>query len=119
MKIYKIKFNNKVYEIEVEELEKGSAAPSTEEAAPVKKEAPAVEMEKVIGGTEVKAPMPGNIIDIKVKEGDRVKSGQVLLILEAMKLENEIVAPSDGVVKGINTSKGSTVELGDALVVLD
>ena len=64
------------------------------------------------------APMPGTIIDIKVTEGQAVKAGDILLILEAMKMENEIVAPSDGKVVKIHTSKGAAVSTGDALVTL-
>lgn len=116
MKNYRIKFNDKVYEVEVEELAIGSAAPTK---APVKESAPkAPQNTSNGGGEEITAPMPGNIIDIKVNVGDSVKSGQVLVILEAMKLENEIVAPRDGVVKAINTSKGSVVELGNSLITL-
>ena len=62
--------------------------------------------------------MPGNILDIRVAQGDAVKSGQVLIILEAMKMENEIVAPRDGVVNQIVTSKGATVDTGATLIVL-
>jgi len=62
--------------------------------------------------------MPGTILDIKVTEGQAVKAGEILLILEAMKMENEIVAPADGTVKAIHTSKGTSVSSGDALITL-
>ena len=70
------------------------------------------------GGETISAPMPGNILRIEVTAGQSVKAGQVLLILEAMKMENEIVAPRDGTVAQIVTSKGATVETGAPLVVL-
>lgn len=63
--------------------------------------------------------MPGNILDVKVAAGQSVKKGDVLLILEAMKMENEIMAPRDGVVGGVNVSKGSTVSSGDVLLTLN
>ena len=63
--------------------------------------------------------MPGNILDVKVSVGDAVKSGQVLVILEAMKMENDIVAPCDGVVASVNVRKGDTANAGDALVTLN
>jgi biotin carboxyl carrier protein len=63
--------------------------------------------------------MPGTIIDVKVKAGDPVKTGDLLCILEAMKMENEILAPSDGVVASVNTSKGATVNSGDVLFSLN
>ena len=66
----------------------------------------------------VPAPLPGNVFAIKVKEGDAVKAGDVLVIIEAMKMENEVCAPSDGVVKQIAVSKGALVATGDTLVVI-
>ncbi|HOA54039.1 MAG: biotin/lipoyl-containing protein [Acetivibrionales bacterium] len=71
------------------------------------------------GGEAIKAPMPGTILDIKVNVGEAVKRGQVILILEAMKMENEIVAPADGTVAQIQAAKGSSVNAGDVLAVLN
>ncbi|MBU3818862.1 MAG: biotin/lipoyl-binding protein, partial [Candidatus Faecalibacterium intestinavium] len=71
------------------------------------------------GAVSVKAPMPGNILDVKVKPGDSVKAGDTLVILEAMKMENEIVAPQDGTVASINVNKGDTVNSGDVLVSMN
>lgn len=71
-----------------------------------------------VQASPLRAPMPGNILDIRVSQGEAVKAGQTLVILEAMKMENEIVAPRDGVVNQITTSKGATVDTGATLVVL-
>lgn len=89
------------------------AAAPVAAAAPAAKAAPAV-----AGGEPVKAPMPGNILDVKVKAGDKVTTGQALCVLEAMKMENEIPAPHDGVVAQVVVTKGATVEAGDVLVTL-
>ena len=115
MKKFVIKVNGNVYEVEVEETEKFENTPvkaqvSETKAAP-KAAAPA-------GGNVVSAPMPGTIVDVKVSAGTSVKAGDVLCILEAMKMENEIVAPADGTVAAVNTSKGASVNTGDALVTL-
>ena len=126
MKKFNITVNGNSYEVEVEELKDGvvsaprpqvSAAPA--QAAPKAAPAPAKKASAPsAGGDGVKAPMPGTILDIKVSEGQEVKSGQVLVILEAMKMENELVAPKDGVVQSINVSKGASVNSGDVLVTL-
>lgn len=132
MRKFMINVNGNSYEVEVEEVT-GGASVSTPKVAPVAatqpvasvpKAAPAPKVEKkevvVSQGQEViEAPMPGNIWKIVVSEGDQVKSGDVLLILEAMKMENEIVAPRDGIVASINTTTGASVNTGEKLVVLD
>ena len=104
---YKVTLNGKTYEVEVE-VGKVVLLDEYEACAP----APAA------AGEPVNAPMPGNILRIDVKEGDKVKAGQTLLILEAMKMENEIAAPKDGTVVQIATSKGAVVETGTPLIVL-
>ena len=91
-----------------------AAAPAADPAAAPKAAAPA----PVAGGTPVKAPMPGTILDVKVKAGDAVKAGQCLCVLEAMKMENEIPAPKDGTVAQVVAAKGASVNAGDTLVVL-
>lgn len=71
------------------------------------------------GAVKITAPMPGTILDIVVKPGDEVKRGDILLILEAMKMENEIVSPQDGVIASVNTLKGESVNSGDLLVSIN
>ena len=128
MRKFIINVNGNSYEVEVEEVggvvsapkaapkaAPAAAAPTAPKAAP--KAAPAVAASA--GQEVVDAPMPGNIWKILVKEGQEVKSGDVLLILEAMKMENEIVAPRDGVVASLTTSEGAAVNTGDKLVILD
>lgn len=113
MKVYKVKVNGKVYEVELESVTENSATIQT----PVATEAKAAPV--VSGGAyELKAPMAGTILDVKVKVGQTVQSGDVVCILEAMKLENEVVADKGGVVKSINVSKGEAVENGKLLVVI-
>ena len=115
MKKYRVTVNGSLYEIEVEEMDASavSAAPAAKVApapvapAPV---APAPVAAAPAAGAQIKAPMPGNILDVKVTAGQSVKKGDVLVILEAMKMENEIQAPCDGKVTGVNVRKGDTVE---------
>ncbi len=112
MKAYKVTVNGTAYEITLEAIDAADvkAAP----AAPAPAAAPAA---APAGGEEVTSPMPGNILDIKVANGAAVKKGDVLLILEAMKMENEIVAPCDGTVTVVVT-KGSAVETGAVLCTI-
>ena len=129
MKYYNISVNGVAYSVSVEETAAG-AAPVAPAAAPAPKAAPAPAAAAAAapaapaapaaaGAVEVKAPMPGNILDVKVKAGDSVKAGDVLAILEAMKMENEIVAPQDGTVASVNVNKGDTVNSGDTLVSMN
>lgn len=114
MKKYKVNVNGTVYEVELEDIS-GSAA-----AAPVAAPAaaPAPVAAAPAGGEQVVAPMPGNILAVNVKDGDSVKKGQVLMILEAMKMENEIMCPCDGKVASISVAKGAAVESGALLCVI-
>jgi len=117
MKYYNITVNGVAYSVSVEETAAGAApvaAPAAPAAAP-KAAAPA----GAAGAVAVKAPMPGNILDVKVAAGASVKAGDVLVILEAMKMENEIVAPQDGTVASVNVNKGDTVNSGDVLVSMN
>ena len=104
MKKYRFNVNGSLYEIEIEEM----TAPATMSApAAAPKAAPAV---APAGGAQVKAPMPGTILDVKVQNGQSVKKGTVLCVLEAMKMENEIQAPCDGKITSLNVRKGDSVE---------
>lgn len=118
MKYYNISVNGVAYSVSVEETAAG-AAPVAPAAAPAPKAAPAPAAAAApaapaapaaAGAVEVKAPMPGTILDVKVQAGQSVKKGDVLVILEAMKMENEICAPSDGKITGVNVRKGDSVE---------
>ena len=125
---FRVTVNGKVFEVTVEEADSAKKEINTkaaEEAAtavvPAKTgAAPVSKKEPVLGSGEqpVVAPLSGSILEIKVKIGDRVKFGQVLLTLEALKMENEIVAPQDGVVKNIFVQQGSMVNVGDVLLSL-
>ena len=117
MKKYRVNVNGTVYEVELEEITGAAAAPAAA-PAPVAAPAPAPVAAVPAGGEKVCAPMPGNILSVNVAAGDTVKRGQVLLILEAMKMENEIMAPCDGTIASVNTTKGSAVESGALLCVI-
>jgi biotin carboxyl carrier protein len=111
-KKYNITLNGKVYEVEIEEVsEETTSNQVTQE--PVKT---ITKAQVATNGESITAPMPGTIINILVKQGQDVKKGQVVAILEAMKMENEIVAPIDGKVESISVDKGQNVNLGDNLV---
>ena len=114
MKKYRVTVNGTAYEIELEELT--GAAPA---AAPAAATAPAPAAAAApAGGEQVTSPMPGTILSVNVSQGAAVKKGDVLMILEAMKMENEIMCPCDGKVVSVNTSKGSSVESGTLLCVI-
>ena len=121
MKYYNITVNGVAYSVSVEETAAGAApvaAPAAPKAAPAPAAAPKAAA-GAAGAVTVKAPMPGNILDVKVAAGASVKAGDVLVILEAMKMENEIVAPQDGTVASVNVHKGDTVNSGDVLVSMN
>ncbi len=117
MKIYKVKVNGKVYEVELEGVTESNKTIQTEPAKETK-EQPKVENVKTSDGAPVLAPMAGTILDVKVSVGQKVKKGDTLMILEAMKLENEILAPQDGVVQSICVTKGQSVASKQELVIL-
>ena len=114
MKKYKVTVNGTVDEIALEEIT-GAVPAAAPAAAPV---APAPVAAAPAGGEKITSPMPGNILAINVTQGATVKKGDVLMILEAMKMENEIMAPCDGTVASVNTSKGAAVETGALLCVI-
>ena len=126
---YKVTLNGRTYEVEVEAgkavllAEYEAVAPAAPAAAPVAAPAaaaPAAPAAPAITGTgeSVNAPMPGTILKVNVQQGQAVKAGTVLCVLEAMKMENEILAPKDGTVTQVLVSKGSTVDTGAALLVI-
>ncbi|MDE6435580.1 MAG: biotin/lipoyl-binding protein [Lachnospiraceae bacterium] len=126
MKNYRITVNGTAYDVAVEELGAGTvaAAPAPVAAAPVAAPAaapaaPAPAASGAEGSIKVAAPMPGKILTIKINPGQAVKRGDVIMILEAMKMENEITAPEDGTIAGINVAVGDSVESGDTLASLN
>ncbi len=125
MKNYRITVNGTSYDVSVEELAGGVApvaAPvaAAPVAAPAAAPAPAPAAKSAgAGSIKVASPMPGKILDVTANVGDAVKKGQVILILEAMKMENQVVAPEDGTVASIDVASGATVEAGDTLATLN
>ena len=123
MKNYRITVNGTAYDVAVEELGAGTtpatpvAAPVAAPSAPAPAAAPAAS--GAAGSIKVAAPMPGKILAIKANNGQAVKKGEVIMILEAMKMENEITAPEDGTVASINVGVGDSVESGDTLATLN
>ena len=129
---YVATINGKKYEVEVEKLEAyksldrngvaAPAAPVLPASAPVQRPAapaPAPKAAAPAGATTVEAPMPGKILNIKVSEGQAVKFGETVVVMEAMKMETEIVAPADGTVSKILVKAGDSVDTGAALVALN
>ena len=130
---YKVTLNGRTYEVEVEAgkamlldeyeavVPSAPAAPvaAPVAAAPVAAAAPAPAAAAPVAGEAVKAPMPGNILKVNVTAGQAVKEGDLLVVLEAMKMENEIFAPKAGTVAQVLVSKGSTVDTGATMVVLN
>lgn len=116
MKHYKVTVNGTAYEITLEAVD--AADVKTAPAAPALAAAPTAPAQTApAGGESVNSPMPGNILDVKVANGASVKKGDVLMILEAMKMENEIVAPCDGTVT-VAVTKGAAVETGALLCTI-
>lgn len=133
---YKVTLNGKIYEVEVTECDAKvtgvsqvpvsavaapapvAAAPAAPAAAAPAAAAPAAPAASATDGTPVKAPMPGTIIAVKKNAGEAVKAGDVVVVLEAMKMENDIVAPCDGTVKAIVAAKGASVNTDDVIAVI-
>jgi len=124
MKKFQVTINGNSYEVEVEELQGGQAPAAPAPAAPAPAAAPAAPAPApaaaptTAGGIKVTSPMPGTILDIRVNVGDSVKEGDPIVILEAMKMENEIVATENGKIASINVSKGTNVNTGDLIATI-
>ena len=131
MKKYKITVNGQTYEVEVEEIGETPqvqspvtpVAPEIQQPKPQTKSEPKVQAKPKTAGTagknKITAPMPGTIMSIKKKAGDNIQKGDIVMILEAMKMENEIIAPEDGVITSIDTSEGASVNTGDILATFE
>ena len=135
---YRVILNDKVYEVEVEQGEAqllkeydavsapaapvaspAASAPVAAAAAPASAPAPAVAPAAPAGaGETVKSPLPGSVVDVKITVGQKVKRGEVVMLIEAMKMENEISAPKDGTIVSVMVSKGSKVEDGTPIYVI-
>ena len=120
---YKVTLNNRVYEVEVEQgqamlIDEYELSAPAAPAAPLAAAPAAAAPVAVAAGEPVKSPMPGNILRIEVSQGQQVKEGDVLMVLEAMKMENEIVATKSGTIAQIAVSKGAVVETGAVLAVI-
>lgn len=122
MKRFNITVNGKAYDVAVEELDSASAPAAAPAATPAPAAAPAAAAPAPAAtagaGEKVTAPMPGTVLDVKAAVGDTVKRGQVIMILEAMKMENDIVASCDGKITSILAKKGDTVNSGDTLATI-
>ena len=123
MKKYNITVNGTTYEVIVEEAGEVTSAPAVHTPAPVATPAPAakpaVQQSGTQGANKITAPMPGTILDVKVSVGQTVKKGDVLCVLEAMKMENDIPSSCDGVVASISVQKGSSVNANDVIITIN
>jgi len=118
MKKFNITVNGTVYEVEVEEVNVFSEAiASAEASAPAAKPAPVASGKE--GAVKIAAPMPGTIIKIIAEKGQKVKKNELILVFEAMKMENDLVSPQDGTIVSVNTSKGAIVNAGDILFTME
>ncbi len=119
MKRYNITVNGKSYDVAVEEVDAANAPAVAAAPVAAPASAPSTPAAPIVGtGEKVTAPMPGTILDVKVAVGDSVTKGQVLMILEAMKMENDIVASCDGKITSVLATKSSTVNSGDTLATI-
>lgn len=119
MKNYTITVNGNVYDVTVEEGAAGAATSAPKAVAPKAAAPKAAPKAAGQGSVKVNSPMPGKILSVKTSVGQAVKKGEVLMILEAMKMENEVVAPEDGTVASIDVAAGDSVEAGVVLATLN
>lgn len=125
MKNYRVTVNGNMYEVSVEEVSAGSSNTASESvnisnSAPIRPATePKINTVSSNNGVKVTAPMPGIVLDIKVSVGQQVSKNDVVIILEAMKMENEIVSPTSGKVASINVNKSASVNSGDVLIVIE
>ena len=119
MKNYTITVNGNVYDVTVEEGAAGAATSAPKAAAPKAAAPKAAPKAAGQGSVKVNSPMPGKILSVKTSVGQAVKKGEVLMILEAMKMENEVVAPEDGTVASMDVAAGDSVEAGVVLATLN
>ncbi|HJI56163.1 MAG: biotin/lipoyl-containing protein [Pseudoruminococcus massiliensis] len=118
MKNLKITVNGVAYDVQVEEVGGSASAPVAAPATPVAPAPKAAPAAAPTSGEPLKCPMPGTIISVNVSAGQQVKLGDVVVVLEAMKMENEIKAPKDGTITSVNVNKGDAVESGTLLVTI-
>ena len=119
MRKYLVNVDNEEFVVKIKLVDEDGTVATEEPKTEVKKETKSPAKPKTVDGEKVDAPLGGSILSIKVNPGDKVSAGDVLMTLEALKLENEINAPCDGTVAEILTSEGATVESGDPLAVID
>lgn len=122
---YEVALNGKIYEVDVTEtdavltsVKNASFVPAPSAPAPSAPAVQSVPGSQTVSGEKIVAPMPGNILSVNISVGQSVKAGDVLFVLEAMKMENDIVAPVDGTVKQVIASKGATVDTDEVLAVI-
>lgn len=123
MKKYEIEINNEVYRVTVKELDADAdmstgKSETARDSMPAQENAPSQGTPATSGGTEVTAPMPGTILKVNVTAGQTVSAGDTLVVLEAMKMENEVVAPADGVVGEILVNANDRVQSGQLLLTI-
>ena len=119
MKRYNITVNGTAYDVTVEETDASAAPVAAAAPAPKKAAAPKAAPAGAQGGVKIEAPMPGTVMDVKLKVGDKVTNGTPIAIIEAMKMENEIPATCDGTIASINVNKGDSVNTGTLIATLN